>query len=66
MEQAKENEVGKADGCSWVPCITNKFQKMFEGVLVRGRENYDCKEENNTFVQNIFFFSAEGKTPEFL
>lgn len=33
---------------------------MFEGFLVREREN-------NTFVQKtIFIFSAKGKTPEFL
>lgn len=40
---------------------------MFEGFLLRERENYDWKEENNTLVQKtIFIFSAEGKPPEFL
>lgn len=40
---------------------------MFGGFSLRERENYDCKEENNTFVRKtIFIFSAEGKTPEFL
>lgn len=39
---------------------------MFEGFSVQGRENYGCEEENNMFVQKIFIFSGEGKTPEFL